>query len=105
MKLIRHLIISLGLLSLTAPSAMATAEKSVATEVVSQQGTTVRVNQGHIELVAVDQAATFSLYSITGQLVKSVSVAAGATMTLDLPKGVYIVRCSEGQWVKRVMVR
>lgn len=105
MKLFRHIFISMGLLSLTAPMAMATAEKGVASEVVSQQGTTVRVNQGHIELSALDQAATFSLYSITGQLVKSVTVAAGGVMTLDLPKGVYIVRCSEGQWVKRVMVR
>lgn len=93
------------MLSLTAPMAMAAADKGVASEVVSQQGTTVRVNQGHIELAAVDQAATFSLYSITGQLVKSVTVSAGSTMTLDLPKGVYIVRCAEGQWVKRVMVR
>lgn len=45
----------------------------------------------------------FSIYSITGQLVKTVDVAASTRVTVDLPKGYYIVKCSA--WARKVVVR
>lgn len=56
---------------------------------------------GGIKLVA-ESEITFDIYSITGQRVKSISVDSG-TKQVDLPKGCYIVRCS--QWSKKVIVK
>lgn len=46
---------------------------------------------------------TFTVYSITGQIVKSVSVANGSSMTINLPKGFYIVKCD--YWSRKVVVK
>lgn len=50
-----------------------------------------------------DTSARFLIYSITGQMVKSVDVAAGTDVTVELPSGYYIVKTS--QWSKRVIVK
>ena len=43
----------------------------------------------------------FYIYSITGQMVKSVSL--DDTSTIDLPQGCYIVKCES--WSKKIVVR
>lgn len=48
-------------------------------------------------------AVRFVVYSITGQAVKSVEVSAGSPVTVELPAGVYIVRCN--RWSHRYIVR
>lgn len=49
-----------------------------------------------------EEAVTFNIYSITGQIIKSVTIQNGNS-NIDLPKGFYIVKCN--QWSKRVIVK
>lgn len=49
-----------------------------------------------------EEAVTFNIYSITGQMIKSVTIQ-GGNSNIDLPKGFYIVKCN--QWSKRVIVK
>lgn len=44
----------------------------------------------------------FQIFSITGQLIKSVVVKA-VPVRIELPKGFYIVKCDN--WTKRVMLK
>ena len=46
---------------------------------------------------------TFQIFSITGQLVKTVSMAGPSKETVELPRGCYIVKCS--QWSRKVVVK
>lgn len=64
---------------------------------------TMKVTATGIELCAPgDTSALFHIYSITGQMIKSVMVDS-VPMTIELYKGCYIVKC--GQWAKQVVVR
>lgn len=63
---------------------------------------TMEVTHSGIELTSYRNVTRFSIYSITGQIIKSVEVSDG-TVTVELPKGYYIVKCDE--WVKRVVIR
>ena len=55
-----------------------------------------------IEITVHDGVARrFCVYSITGQVIKSVDVA--DNVTVELPQGYYIVKCSE--WTKKIVVR
>ena len=60
--------------------------------------------QGHIHFAAGPTEAVFSVYSITGQLMKVVRVPAGTHATLELPRGFYIVKCNN-HWSRKVVVR
>ena len=60
--------------------------------------------EGRIVFTAGSNDATFNVYSITGQLVKVVRVSAEQRVSVDFPKGFYIVRCSN-QWSRKVVVR
>lgn len=63
----------------------------------------VAAMHGRIELsVSADTPVRFYIYSITGQLVKAVDLAQG-TVAIELPRGYYIVKCSE--WSRQVVVR
>ena len=73
-------------------------------EQVSSDETTVLGGKGTISMIAGDNDATFSIFSITGQLIKTVRVNAGTKMTIDLPKGFYIVKCA-GKWSRKVVVK
>ena len=73
-------------------------------EQVSGDETTVTGGKGTIAMVAGDSDATFNIYSITGQLIKTVKVSAGTRMTIDMPKGFYIVKCA-GRWSRKVVVK
>jgi len=59
---------------------------------------------GQITLSAGNTEATFSIYTITGQLLRTVRVSAEQRATVDVPKGFYIVKCSN-QWSRKVVVR
>lgn len=60
--------------------------------------------EGRIVFTAGNSDAVFNVYSITGQLVKVVRVSAEQRVSIDLPKGFYIVKCSN-QWSRKVVVR
>ena len=60
--------------------------------------------QGRIQFAAGTADAVFSVYSITGQLMKVVRVPAGTHASLELPRGFYIVKCNN-QWSRKVVVR
>ena len=64
---------------------------------------TIKTSAGTITLtVTSDESVNFQIYSITGQVIKSITVSHGSA-TLELPKGYYIVRCSH--WSKSVVVK
>lgn len=64
---------------------------------------TIKASNGSITLtVPSDNAVQFQIYSITGQAIKTVTVGHGTT-TVELPRGYYIVKCS--QWSKTVVVK
>ncbi len=73
-------------------------------EQFSSEETTVVGGKGTISMVAGDSDVTFSIFSITGQLIKSVRVNAGTKVTIDVPKGFYIVKCA-GKWSRKVVVK
>ena len=73
-------------------------------EQVSSDETTVYGGKGSIAMVAGESDATFNIYSITGQLIKSVRVTAGTKVTIEVPKGFYIVKCA-GRWSRKVVVK
>jgi hypothetical protein len=60
--------------------------------------------EGRIVFTAGNSDAVFNVYSITGQLIKVVRVGADQRVSLDFPKGFYIVRCGN-QWSRKVVVR
>lgn len=57
---------------------------------------------GGIELAApADAPCRFTIYSITGQIIKSVEVS--GTTVVEMQRGCYIIKCSS--WLKKVVVR
>lgn len=62
----------------------------------------VRAGSGYLELANPgDAVRRFHIYSITGQLVKSVDVQ--GTAVVELPQGCYIVKCDS--WSRKVVVK
>lgn len=61
-------------------------------------------SMGHITFNAGNSDTVFRIYSITGQLIKTVKVSADGHVTIDMPKGFYVVRC-DGQWSRKVIVK
>lgn len=62
----------------------------------------LKVVSGGVRIgLADDESRTFYFYSITGQLVKSVTV--DETCVVDLPQGCYIVKCAD--WSKKIVVK
>ncbi|MCM1094578.1 MAG: hypothetical protein NC248_11740 [Bacteroides sp.] len=69
--------------------------------VITSAPTVKAISQG-IELTVSDgDAHQFYIYSITGQMIKSVEVRESAVV--DLPCGYYIVKCRE--WSKKIVVK
>jgi len=60
--------------------------------------------EGRIVFTAGSSDVAFNVYSITGQLVKVVRVSADQRVSVDFPKGFYIVKCGN-QWSRKVVVR
>lgn len=70
---------------------------------LSQSVSLATGGSGQLTLRGQSRDAQFSIYSITGQQVRSLKVAAGAKVTIDLPKGFYIVK--SGGRSQKVVVR
>lgn len=64
----------------------------------------VKGGVGVIYFAAGCNDATFNIYAITGQLIKSVKVNADSHVTIEMPKGFYIVR-HNNQWSRKVVVK
>lgn len=76
---------------------------SNAVEIRADRQPAVYVEKGSLELSATDSdPVKFEIFSITGQLIKSVTVK-NSTVKVDLPKGFYIIKCEA--WTKRVMIK
>ncbi len=60
--------------------------------------------QGRITLTAAQSDAVFSIYSITGQLMRTVRVSAGTSVSVEVPRGFYVVKLA-GQWSRKVVVK
>lgn len=99
-KILLALILAASSASVVTP--VVAAASAVETPVA--ENAMVKLHAGAIELIASgDEAVHFQVYSITGQMVKSVDVAAGMSVMLDVPSGYYIVKCP--MWSKRVVVK
>lgn len=90
---------------------MTTGAQAVASPAVAHDGVASSISaqpmakpvQGGVELyVPADGTETFTVYSITGQVIKTVNVAQGSTF-VELPKGCYIIKCA--RWSKKVVVK
>ena len=92
MKRLLYILTLCVALAVGSVSATMVAESRI--EQVSSEETTVVGGKGTIALVAGESDATFNIFSITGQLIKSVRVNAGTKVTIDVPKGFYIVKCA-----------
>jgi len=64
----------------------------------------VKGGDGRIYFYAGSSDAVFSVYSITGQLVRTVKVNADTHATIDISKGFYIVRYYN-LWSRKVVVK
>lgn len=63
-----------------------------------------KAGAGSLELsVPAGKTVKFEIFSITGQSIKVVKVSGGFSMTVELPKGFYIVKCES--WTKKVMIK
>lgn len=65
---------------------------------------TVEGGVGRLTLIAGSAAADFTIYTITGQVLRVVRVMAGERTTIEVPKGFYIVK-SAGRRSLKVVVR
>ena len=103
-KVVLSLIVALGLGAASVQVVgMPAAQNDIASSLAAAQPS-VRAVHSAIELSnPLETAVVFQVYSITGQLVKTVEVSAGAQVTADLPTGCYIVKCSK--WSKKIVVR
>lgn len=104
MSTIRNIFIALTLLTTGVTPAMGAPAADSAQRELPAQTSSVQVRAGYLELqVSGTEAVTFHIYAITGQQVRSVNVPGGTTVSVDLPKGVYIVKGDH--WAKQVVIR
>lgn len=96
--------ISLICASLAAVNAFATPWPAGTQRIENVQATaSARGGDGRIVLTAGSEDATFQIYSITGQMVKQVKVNAESHVSVEMPKGFYIVKYNN-QWSRKVVV-
>lgn len=105
----------IAILTLSFPAIFSTAGSALAASVsgkpdvetltlIDKEEPSMKAVSGGIELTATpSDETTFLIYSITGQLVKSVKAEAGSTVNVELSGGCYIVRCTA--WAKKIIVR
>lgn len=94
------------LVSFTLGVAMAAPESVGVVQRIENASTspTVTGGDGRIYFSAGNTEAVFSIYSITGQLLKTVRVSADGHVSIDFPKGFYVVRCNN-QRSRKVVVK
>lgn len=67
-------------------------------------GASVKGGDGRIYFTAGGETAVFHVYSITGQLLRTVRVSADGRASVDMPKGFYVVRYNSS-WSRKVVVK
>ncbi len=102
MKRVLYILTLVLVLGVVTPGAAALAEPRI--EQVAADEANATGGKGCIAMTAGESDATFNVYSITGQLIKTVKVNAGTKATIDFPKGFYIVKCV-GKWSRKVVVK
>ena len=102
MKRMLHISLTCMALALTAGGWVTPAHADQRIDNVAAATPTAIGEQGRIAFTAGTVDAVFSVYSITGQQLKVVRVAAGAHALVELPRGFYIVKCN--QWSRKVVV-
>lgn len=105
MKGKRHIImlICAAVFSMAVFPLLAADVKSVQEITVTDKvGPTFSINGASVEFTT-DITTKVEIFSITGQLVKSLTVNPGTTLRIELPKGFFIIKCE--YWAKRVMVK
>lgn len=99
---LRLLICMLMLTSMAGLTYAEPAEKDSASSIVVSQPI-IKVIRGHIEItISGNESKEVVCYSLTGQVVKTLTVHPGTT-TFELPSGYYIIRCD--RYSQRVIVR
>lgn len=102
MSRIRNILLAAALTLAGTSTALAAGDGAL--NELQSTSSTVQVRYGSVELtVNSSEAVTFHIFAITGQQVKSVTVPGASSITVDLPKGVYIVRGDH--WAKQVVIR
>lgn len=100
----KRLFMSLALIAGLAFGSVATAMQAPDTDQISAVDRTpaVKAIGGGLEISTPDDAPChFYVYSITGQMVKSVVITGSAVV--ELPRGCYIIKCSS--WSKKVVIK
>lgn len=69
---------------------------------IEKSGASISISGRVIEF-STDAVMRFEVYSITGQLVKTVTVTPTSPVRVELAKGFYIVKCES--WTRRVMLK
>lgn len=77
-------------------------ERVAAVAAAAEASPAAKAVNGGIALSApADTTCRFTIYSITGQIIKSVDVT--GTTVVEIQRGCYIIKCSS--WLKKVIVR
>ena len=103
-KMKRILYILVCLLAVGMTQAVPVPDSFLPQRTETATGPIAQGSEGRIVFTAGSSDATFNVYSITGQLVKVVRVSADQRVSVEFPKGFYIVRCGN-QWSRKVVVR
>lgn len=102
-RLFRTTAILLSLIVSAAPvmAAVDDDDRDIAGELTSPEPSASPV-EGGVDLTApAPGQLTFHIFSITGQLVKTVSIRE-ETVRIELPRGCYVVKC--GRWSKKILI-
>lgn len=91
-------------LSIIAPVTMAMPDPQVSRIDTNSSSPAVQGGAGHIYFWAGNSNVVFNVYSITGQLLRQVRVGTDQHVSIEMPKGFYLVRCGT-QWSVKVVVK
>ncbi len=102
MKKLRYISVALFISMMTIGSSAVYAFSAQEIEVTTPHAS-VKSISGAITLTTIsDEPIQFQIFSITGQIIKTVTLSQGST-TIELPRGYYIVKCN--YWSKTVIVK
>lgn len=73
-------------------------------ESVAENVASVTTSHGEMTITNPNEKSMkFYIFSITGQMIKSIEIGGGDHMIIELPNGCYIVKCD--QWSKKIIVK
>ncbi len=101
-RFLAYILILVALGSTGVVASGAAPQGGAGVELVAESVATVSAGVGEMT-ISTEQTQRFYIFSITGQMIKSVEISAGEHRVIDLPNGCYIVKCA--QWSKKVVVR